>query len=137
MKRLFTVLALIALSAFLTYAQENTGEVIGKVTLAEDGSPLPGVTVTLTGTLGTMSFVSTKEGNFRFTKVSPGEYNLRFELQGFKTVERTNIRVTVAKAIPITVAMEPGTLQEEVTVVAQTQMIDTRKAAVGANYTSE
>src|SRR5512136_387789 len=111
-QRLIIALVGLGLIAACLSAQESTGEVIGKVTLAEDGSPLPGVTVTLTGTLGTMSFVSTKEGNFRFTKVSPGEYNLRFELQGFKTVERTNIRVTAAKALPITVTMEPGTLQE-------------------------
>jgi Carboxypeptidase regulatory-like domain len=137
MKRLFTILALIALSAFLTYAQESTGELIGKVTLAEDGSPLPGVTISLTGTFGKASFVSTKEGNFRFSKLSVGAYDLRFELQGFKTVEKTGIRVGLGQSVPVYVSMEPGTLQEEVTVVAQTQMIDTRKAAISANYTSE
>ncbi len=138
MKRLFSIIALIAISAFLTYAQENTGEILGKVTLAEDGSPLPGVTVTLTGAAyGKSAFVTTKEGNYRFTKLAPSNYNLRFELQGFKTVERTNIRVTIGAGVQVYVSMEPGALQEEITVVAQTQMIDTRKAQVGANYTSE
>lgn len=138
MKRLFVVFALIALSAFLTYAQENTGEIVGKVTLAEDGSPLPGVTVTLTGTAyGKNSFVSTKEGTYRFPKLFPGNYNLRFELQGFKPVERTSIRVGINASVVLDVTMEPGGLQEEITVVAQTQMLDTRKAAVASNYTSE
>jgi hypothetical protein len=138
MKRLFLILALIALSAFLTYAQESTGEIIGKVTLAEDGSPLPGVTVTATAQAGgTFTFVSTREGNFRFVKLTPGLYTMRFELQGFKAEERTDIRVRLGASTPVYVSMEPGALKEEVTVVAQTQMIDTRKAAISSNYTSE
>jgi len=139
MKRLITVLTLLlALSAFLTYAQENTGTVLGKVTLAEDGSPLPGVTVTLTGTAyGKNTFVSTKEGTFRFARLFPGTYSLHFELQGFKPQDRTSFRVSINANVEMNVAMEPGGLQEEVTVIAQTQMLDTRKAQVSSNYTSE
>ena len=49
-KRLFFPLVLILLTSALP-AQETTGEIIGRVAL-ESGTPLPGVTVDLTGTVG-------------------------------------------------------------------------------------
>lgn len=138
MKRFVVFLSIVVLSAFFTYAQESTGEIIGKVTLAEDGSPLPGVTVTLTGeTYGKSTFITTSAGNFRFWKLGAGNYNLRFELQGFKPVERLGIRVGVRQTVTIDVAMEPGGIEEEVTVIGQAGMIDTRKAQVSSNYTKE
>jgi hypothetical protein len=138
MKRLALFLALIALSAFLSYGQEVTGEIIGKVTLAEDGTPLPGVTVTLTGqTYGRSDFITTAEGNYRFWKLPPGNYELRFELQGFKPVVRSAIRVNVLRTVTVDQPMEPGGLEEEVTVIGQVPLIDTRKVSVGAAYTSE
>ncbi len=138
MKRLFFIVAFIAISAFLSYGQEVTGEIIGKVTLAEDGSPLPGVTVVLTGqTYGRSDFVTTQEGNYRFWKLAPGNYDLRFELQGFKSVVRSGIRVNVLSSATINVAMEPGGIEEEVTVVGQVPLINTRKASVASSYTSD
>ncbi len=138
MKRLILFFALIALSAFLTYGQEVTGEIIGKVTLAEDGTPLPGVTVTLTGqTYGRLDFITTKEGNYRFWKLSPGNYELKFELQGFKTVVRSGIRVNVLMTVRLDAAMETGAIEEEVTVIGQTPVIDTRKTRVASSFTSD
>jgi hypothetical protein len=138
MKNLVLFSVLIALSAFLTYGQEVTGEIIGKVTLAEDGTPLPGVTVTLTGqTYGRSDYITTAEGNYRFWKLPPGNYELRFELQGFKPVVRTGIRVNVLRTVTVDQPMEPGGLEEEVTVVGQVPLIDTRKVSAGGAYTSE
>ena len=138
MKRLVLLFAFIALSAFLTYGQEVTGEILGKVTLAEDGSPLPGVTVTLTGrTYGRLDVVTTKEGSYRFWKLAPGDYELKFVLQGFKSVVRSGIRVNVLSTKEVDVAMETGGIEEEVTVVGEVPLINTRKASVAASYTSE
>jgi hypothetical protein len=138
MKRLILFFALITLSAFLSYGQEVTGEIIGKVTLAEDGTPLPGVTVTLSGqTYGRMDYITTAEGNYRFWKLPPGNYELRFELQGFKTVIRSAIRVNVLSTRTVDVAMEPGAIEEEVTVIGQVPLIDTRKTKVAASFTAD
>jgi len=138
MKKVILLFVSIALLTFASYGQEVTGEIVGKVTLAEDGSALPGVTVTLTGqTWGRSDYVTTQEGNYRFWKLPPGNYDLRFELQGFKTVIRSAIRVNVLASVDISVAMETGALEEEITVVGQAPLIDTRKAKVGASYTSD
>jgi len=137
-KKVLWVMVMVVLSTVLIYSQENTGEILGKVTLAEEGSPLPGVTVTLTGTtFGKTSVVTSQNGNYRFWKLSPGVYNLVFELQGFKTVERTGIRLSLNQSLVLNVAMEPGSVEEKLTVIGEAPLIDTRKAQVSANYTSE
>ncbi len=138
MKKLSIVLSVLLLATTAVYAQEVTGEIIGKVTLAEDGSPLPGVTVTLTGqTFGKDAFVTTAEGNYRFWKLAPGNYELKFELQGFKTVIRTGLRVNVLRSTDVSVAMQPGGLEEQVVVTGMVPLIDSRKTKVSASYTSD
>ena len=60
-KVLFGVLAC-ALLVCGVHAQQNTGEIIGTVLLA-DGSALPGVNVTLTGDVtGKMTVVTSDQG---------------------------------------------------------------------------
>lgn len=138
MKRLSVLFFALLFLAAATYAQEVTGEIIGKVTLAEDGTPLPGVTVTLTGqTYGVNTFVTTKEGNYRFWKLAPGNYELKFELQGFKTVNRQAIRVNVLGSATVNVAMEPGGIEEQITVIGEVPLINTRKASISSSYTSD
>ena len=69
-KALFLFVALVLLTSALP-AQETTGEIIGRVTL-EDGSPLPGVTVNLTGTVGgSRSQITSSDGRYRFLRISP------------------------------------------------------------------
>jgi len=67
-------------------AQHRTGNIYG-VVQDEEGNPLPGVTVTLTGSkTGALSTVTSAEGNFRFLSLFPEiDYAVRLELGGFKT----------------------------------------------------
>ena len=75
-------------------AQIATGAVTGAVT-DTSGGVLPGVNVSLTGerVLGGMQTQTTDAtGAYRFDRLPPGAYSLKFELSGFKVVERTDIR---------------------------------------------
>ena len=106
-KLLLFLVALILLSGGLP-AQETTGEIIGRVSL-EDGSPVPGVTVILTGTVGGLrSQVTSAEGRYRFLRLSPGTYDLKYELQGFKTFENKGIDLHVGASLVLDAVMEPG-----------------------------
>lgn len=70
MKRLFVVLCclLIPLAAM---AQQRTGNIYGTV-VDTDNSPLPGVSVTLTGeTIAPMMTTTNEEGRFRFLSLFP------------------------------------------------------------------
>src|SRR5262245_37205741 len=99
MKSRFTaMLAALALvlSAAPAWAQSQTGEIFGKVTDAS-GAVLPGVSVTLTGPslLQPQTATTSETGSFQFPRLAVGSYSVKFELQGFKTVVKEGIEVTV------------------------------------------
>lgn len=137
MKHFFILLlAVVTLSTLIT-AQTATADIYGTVVLS-DGSVIPGVAVSLTSDVtGTKTTVSSEEGNFRFVGLPPGKYQLRFELEGFKTVIQKGIRMYVGKNRTINVQMETSPIKEEITIVGQANTIDTRKTEVGINVSGE
>ena len=73
--------------ATTAHAQVQTGSITGTVTDTSN-AVLPGVTVTLTGERligGDAVQVTDASGTYRFDRLSPGSYTVKFELQGFKT----------------------------------------------------
>src|SRR4030067_2575076 len=95
--RSFVVLAAVLLAlgpAAFTQSRE-TGAIVGTVT-DQQGEGLPGVTVTVSGTnlMGTRTFVTDRQGSYRFPALPPGGYSVKAELQGFKTVIREDHRLT-------------------------------------------
>ncbi len=103
----------------------ETGAISGTVT-EQEGGPLPGVTVTLSSPslMGTRTFITESDGAFRFPALPPGMYEVKAELPGFKTVLRKNIRLTTTVRLTVDIVMEPATVAEEVTVIAQSPTID-------------
>src|SRR5688572_20708215 len=76
-------------------AQTTSASVSGSVGDAQGGM-LPGATVTLTSRTQGNSHTSLTdgEGRFVFAVVRPDTYTLRVTMQGFKTLERTNLVVS-------------------------------------------
>jgi hypothetical protein len=135
-KFLFVLIALTLVSSF-AFAQKSDADIYGTV-LLPDGSAIPGVAVGLTGdVIGQMSTVTSEEGNFRFLKLPPGNYELKFELEGFKTVIRKNIRLFAGKNVTLNVPMETTTIKEEIVITEKPGAIDVRKTQVGINVTDE
>ena len=134
--------ALIALCVLIlavsVAAQQRTGNIRGKI-VDPDGNPLPGVSVTLTSQYGApMTTVTSAEGMFRFLSLPPGkQYALKMELTGFKTRVESGIIVEVGANANLSFTMEPGGLEEEVTVTAVTPVVDAKKTAVGTNVTQD
>jgi hypothetical protein len=127
----FLALLFCATFALALTAQERTGNITGTVT-DDQGNVLPGVNLTLTGpTIGAIPTQTSAEGKFRFLSLFPGnDYTIKAELQGFKTKTQTGIIVNVGKNSDIVIAMEPGGLEEQITVVAQTPIVDAKKTQV-------
>lgn len=137
MRKHLVFILLLALASLNVGAQVSTGDLVGQVTLAE-GGPLPGVSVTLSGAaIGTRAVTTSAEGHYRFLRLPPGNYELKFELTGFKTVERKDIRVSIGSTVELNIVMEQGTIEETVVVVAGQPLIDTRKATVAMNMSKE
>lgn len=112
----FLLLSLPGLAAAQTVTS-TTGAINGTVT---DTSKvvMPGVTVALAGPalMGTNTTVTDQNGVYRFSTVPLGDYTLTFELSGFGTVRREGLRIGAGFTATVNVVMNPGTLQESVTV---------------------
>ena len=137
MRRILVILLALAMLPVLSFAQTRGGGIYGAVVLA-DGSKIPGVLITITGDkIGKLTTVSSEQGNFRFISLPPGTYELKFELEGFKTVIRKGIEVRLGGTATLNILMETTTLKEEVIVTEKVGAIDTRNTQIGVNVTKE
>jgi hypothetical protein len=137
MRKALVILFALLLVAPLV-AQERTGRILGTV-VDQDGNPIPGVTVTLLATAGApMQAISSAEGTFRFLALPPSTgYALKAELEGFKTRTETGVIVAVAQTTEIRLEMEMGALEEEVTVVAISPVVETKKTSISTTMNYE
>jgi hypothetical protein len=128
----------LALSVGVAFAQETTsGSITGKVVDAQ-GLVLPGVTVTITSSQGTKTFVTDSTGRFFAPYLTPGTYTVTFQLQGFSTVVKDDIAVRLGQRIEVPATMQVGKVSENVTVKAGAPVVNTSSTTVGTNLdTSE
>ncbi|MEE9389641.1 MAG: carboxypeptidase-like regulatory domain-containing protein, partial [Candidatus Aminicenantaceae bacterium] len=143
MSKKFFKLSLIMLLALgltsITFAQgRQTGSISGTV-VDEEGNPLPGATVILTGkaVMGSLTYVTGETGKFRFPSLLPGGCEVRVEMPGFKTTTRKGLIIRVGKTTEITITLAMTTIEEEVTVTAASPVVDVETSKVSINYTSE
>ena len=129
--RLLTVVILLA-SWVVTGRAQTQGGVTGTVT-DSSGAPIAGasVTVTNTATRGTRETTTNAEGLYTFPSLPPGNYELKIELQGFKTAEVSAFKVDIQQTVRRDVALEVGTLQETVTVDSRATLLNTESTTVG------
>jgi len=137
MKKIAILLALVVLVSSFGFSQARSGNIYGKVVDA-DGVALPGVTVTLRSEFSAdMTFITTEKGSFRFISLPPGTYSLKAELEGFSIVRRPNLEVELGSNVNITVEMVPRTVEEEITVIAASPVIDKKLTSRALHLTIE
>lgn len=135
MKKLSIMLTIFLLITGLCSAQEQYGNIRGSVTDTE-GTPLPGVTVSLESEQYAPRYVITSEsGVFRFINVSLGVYQIKCELPGFNTYIQENIDIRVGFNAELKIVLELAVLQREVTVVAVAPIVDAKKTGTATNVT--
>ncbi|MCX7975035.1 MAG: TonB-dependent receptor [Candidatus Aminicenantes bacterium] len=136
-KQIFVFTLIFFLIIASLQAQELTGSLKGTVTDIE-GNPLPGVAVTISSPaiMGTQSFITTETGSFRFPSLPPGTYKVVAELKGFKTVERTDVIVRVGMTVTVDIKMEVAAVEEEITVVAASPVVDVQSSKLAVTVDS-
>ena len=126
MKRyLALAFGLLLLAAPGAFAQIRTGNVYGTVSDAQ-GGVLPGVTVTLSGDMGTRTAVTSGQGEFRFLALDSGRYKLTLNLTGFAESVR-EIVVTAGENVNLPLTLKVAAVQETVEVGAETPVVDPKK----------
>ncbi len=105
-------------------AQLPTGTLTGHV---DDGkAPLPGVTVTVMSPnlQGERTTVTSVNGDYIFAFLPPGDYKVRFDLQGFETID-TGVRISAAQRATVNATMPATKIAEQVTVTGNYETIST------------
>src|SRR5947209_7376304 len=121
----------------LLYGQAN-GSFSGTVS-DKTGSVVSGATVTVTsqGT-GLSRETKTDDTGHYLTPLLPvGNYTIRVNSQGFKTVEQTDIRLQVNEQREVDFTLVPGSVTEAVEVSATEVAVETSTPALGQVITAE
>src|SRR6266576_579580 len=139
MSRLFATISLILVLAWpaVAHAQAVKGSLLGNVT-DQSGLVLPGVNVTITEihTNISSSAVTNESEYYIFSNLKDGTYRVKSELSGFKRVLREGVEVPVNSTVRIDLKMEVGALEESVTVVAESPVLQTDRADTGRTIQS-
>ena len=76
--------------------------------------------------------MSNDVGEYAFTSVLPGLYSVRVVLPGFRTEERKSLRIATQQVVVQDFTLEVGGLTEQLTVTAQTPIVERRGSNQGA-----
>ncbi len=128
-----TLLSALLLSRFLLPAFSQTfGGITGEVRDAT-GASVPGanITATNTATNAIRTSATNEVGLYAFPSLIPGNYRVRVEAPGFKSVTRTNIELQVQQVARIDFTLEVGQLTEAIEVKANAALLATEDATVG------
>lgn len=128
--RLFAFVAALGIAA-PALAQVQTGSILVHAKDAQ-GGVLPGATVTITSPVLPIPMTGTTDagGAYRAPSLPPGTYEVKTELTGFQTIDRTGIVVSVGQTTPIDLTLEVARVQETVTVAGQSPTVDTTASTV-------
>ncbi|MEO5762907.1 MAG: carboxypeptidase-like regulatory domain-containing protein, partial [Vicinamibacteria bacterium] len=135
---LAALLLLIVASASPVFAQGgagSTGSIQGEVT-DDSGGVLPGVTVTVSGTsmMGVRTDTTNAQGIYRFLGLPAGTYNLKFELSGFGSQTKADVRIGIGFTANVGAKLGVKTLTDEVTVTTDAPAIDATSTRTQTNF---
>jgi hypothetical protein len=120
-------------------AQVQTGSILVKV-VDEQGAVVPGVTVTISSpVLVSAQTVATTDasGVHRFPGLVPGNYTVKLDLQGFQSVTRENIIVSVGQTTPLDLVLKVAAVAETVEVKGESPVVDTTSANVSVTLSNQ
>jgi hypothetical protein len=141
--RALVAVALVAIAAVSlapppAVAQALYGSIVGTVA-DESGAAVPGVTVTATNTGTGLSTdtVTDGDGHYAFRNLSPGLYEIKATVQGFRELRQTDVRISAGDPARHDLKLQVGAMAEAVTVVGETALLQTEKADLSTVITSK
>lgn len=119
-------------------AQEVSAGITGRVS-DPSGLAIAGATVTARDTQRGTDWptVTNENGIYAFPRVPIGNYELKVEAKGFKSVVQSNIQLEVNQRARIDVAMQVGGVTETVTITGEGALLQTETTQVGSVISSQ
>jgi len=120
------------------YAQSTAGRVLGTLT-DPSGAAVSGATVVVTDVQrGTSRTVTTDEsGTYAVPNLQPGSYKIHAEARGFKSAERPSVQIEVAMDVRADFALQPGQVNETVTISEEVPLVNTTSATLGGTLSNK
>ena len=104
------------------------GQIVGRV-VDSNGAPLPGATITASGSGRTQSAISDQRGVFVISEVPSGPVTVTGQIEGFKSARRSLMFDQRPRQADLT--LQVGGVQETVTVTAEAPFINIRSSEIG------
>jgi len=136
-RALLILVLLLGLTPVAASAQEAV--ILGRVT-DESGAVLPGVIVTATSpSLQVPQVLATTDdrGEYRLASLPIGTYAVVYTLEGFETVRRPDLRLTIGFQAKVDIVLKLGTLSESVTVSGAAPVVDVTSTTSRTQLTRE
>ncbi len=129
-------LLLLATASGIAYAQLTTADVVGTVTDAT-GAVIAGASVTIvnTGTGASRDTTTSSGGDYGFSSLDVGTYNLTVKAKGFADFEARSIKLAVGDRLRIDAKLAVGQQAVEVDVNATAAALQTDSSSVGTMIT--
>jgi hypothetical protein len=134
------VMLLVLTGSHVVWGQTASSSTIHGTVSDESGAALPGVTVTITSPalqVGLTSKVTEPDGTYRFGDLPVGTYKVTFELTGFKTFVRDEVRLPIGFVARIDAEMPIGNLEETITVSGAAPVVDLTTTTTSVNLTRD
>jgi len=130
--RIWLAVAVMLVFTAAAGAQSTTQGLLGLVTDAS-GAVVQGAKITLTneGTNVVLTTTTNETGNYTFSLLQVGNYDVRVEAAGFKTETVRNIRVETAAQVRQDFTLDVGNVAESVEVSANAVLLNTENATLG------
>src|SRR5687767_14951707 len=123
--RLAQISLLVILSCIAVFGQTNKGAITGNVSDPQGGA-VAGATVTITSvaTQQSVTVVTSRDGIFVANNLEPVLYDVTIEAGNFKKAIVEKVKVDTASTASVNVVLELGNVNEEVTIEADQQVVN-------------
>lgn len=130
--RHFSLAFVILLAAGFAAAQSDRGAIAGTV-MDSSGGVIADATVTATGadTGAVYKTTTTSTGAYHISDMQVGTYNISISSAGFKSTKQTNVLVQVNSTSSLDITLQPGDVNETVTVLADLPTLQTETSDIG------
>ncbi len=121
-----------------SHAQVLYGSIVGNVK-DKSNDAVSGATVKITHkeTNQTRETVTNADGSYNFPTVQTGTYTITITKVGFKSFTRSNVEVTLNNITRSDLSLEVGDVSETVSITAEGALLQTDRAEVRAELTSQ
>lgn len=132
MRRLSVFLSFLALFTSALHAQATTASIIGVVRDTSGGIiPKALVKANAVATNQTREVITDSDGNYVFTNLPIGQYELTVSAAGFRTEVNAGIVLQVSQRARLDVTLQAGSVTESVSVSAAVPIVNTEDAVYG------